>query len=286
LGLTTPPVGAVLFVGCAIGRIPMEQVMRTIWPFYGAILLALLFVPPAMIYKLRVTGSRIPRIHLIHDMDHQPKFKTQKINRLFADGRASRPQVFGTVARGQQQADDQLYRGLLDSAPLMALVSMQQAGPAAAAMPAAGAPAVTTDPAAPPALPVDPLDALPWVSKFPVAVSEATMRRGQERYNVYCSSCHGLAGDGDGLVTLRALELDQGTWIKPVSYHSDQVRNQPIGRLFHSITNGVRKMPAMGDVIPTEDRWAILLYLRALQRARQGTLNDVPSDRLEALQAS
>ena len=109
------------------------------------------------------------------------------------------------------------------------------------------------------------------------------MKRGQERYNIYCSSCHGLAGDGDGLVTRRALELEQGTWIKPTSFHSENVTQQPVGRLFHSITNGVRKMPGYGDLIPVEDRWAILLYLRALQQSRSASVQDIPAEMISSL---
>jgi mono/diheme cytochrome c family protein len=132
--------------------------------------------------------------------------------------------------------------------------------------------------------PPDPLDSLPWVKEFPISVTLKTMKRGQERYNIYCSSCHGLAGDGDGLVTRRALELEQGTWIKPTSFHAENVRTQPVGQLFHSITNGVRKMPGYGDLIPVEDRWAILLYLRALQQSRRAELQDVPTELIPSLQ--
>ncbi|MDX1967901.1 MAG: quinol:electron acceptor oxidoreductase subunit ActD [Planctomycetaceae bacterium] len=226
--------------------------------------LALLCIPPAIIARMRATDSRVPRFHLIQDMDFQPKFKPQSTNAFFADGRADRPQLPGTIARGDLQDDDRLHRGLDSAEPIVA-----------AAPP----------PAAPGAPAPDPLDAMPWVAEFPISIDVAVMKRGQERFNIYCSTCHGLGGDGDGLITQRALELEQGTWVKPVSFHTDAVRKQPVGRLFHSITNGVRKMPPMGDLIPVEDRWAILLYVRALQRSRNASVQDVPADLLPQLEA-
>lgn len=264
-------------------------------------------VPPSIVVWLRSTPSPLPRYHLITDMDFQPKFKPQRQSvSLFADGRIQRPQVAGTIARGDLDVDDRLFRGLdgsvspqqlafLQNTPgaSVRLVSMQAAADgsptdgaatpdaAPAAAPAAGAGAA--DGNTPPA--EDPLAGLPWATAFPSAipVTEKVMQRGRERYEIYCAACHGLAGDGDGLVTQRALELQQGYWVKPVSYHSENLRAQPVGRLFNTITNGVRKMPPMGDQIPVKDRWAIVMYLRALQRSREASPGDVPADQLNQL---
>lgn len=104
------------------------------------------------------------------------------------------------------------------------------------------------------------------------------MLRGQQRYNIYCATCHGLSGEGNGLIALRAQQLEQPTWVPPTSLHTEYVRQQPVGKLFHVITHGVRKMPAYGSQIPPEDRWAIVLYVRALQRSRAASLQDVPED--------
>jgi mono/diheme cytochrome c family protein len=241
------------------------------------IVLAILCIPPVIIARMRATDSALPRFHLIQDMDFQPKFLPQSQNALFADGRAMRPQVSGTVARGHLDADSRLYRGLEDNGMTLQAALLGAQAPAA---PDDQQPDAAANAGAPPK---DPLDQLPWVSQFPVVIDMATMKRGQERYNIYCATCHGLAGDGDGLVTQRALELEQGTWVKPVSFHTPAVRDQPVGRLFHSITHGVRKMPPMGDIIPVHDRWAILLYLRALQRSRTGSPDDVPAELLPQL---
>lgn len=244
---------------------------------FGAIMLgSVLVVPPVAIAKHRWVEKRIPKVHWIQDMDFQTKFKTQKANKFFADGRSMRQEVVGAIARGGLEDDDRLFKGLeFDDGSLEKLLNAPPAPPAAPQPAAADG--------APPAQAPDPLDALPWVKTAPIPVTLETLKRGEERYNIYCSVCHGLAGDGDGLVTLRAMELQQGTWIKPVSYHTENVRNQPIGKLFNSVTHGVRKMSPMGDVVTVQDRWAILLYMRALQKTRTGDSADVPADVLPEL---
>lgn len=247
-----------------------------------AVLVVLAMVPPVLIAQKRSTNSREPRFHAISDMDFQPKFKPQRTSTIFADGRAMRPQPAGTVARGDLRADTGLYKGL--NTHTSGNLALQDAGDQ---QPAAGDVAVGDADSrrlqaklvsladAPPA---DPLDSMSWISTFPVPVTQKTMKRGQERYNIYCSTCHGLAGDGDGLVTRRALELEQGTWVKPTSFHTDNLRAMPVGRIFHSVSNGVRKMPGYADLIPVEDRWAIVLYVRALQQSRHTDVKEIPAD--------
>ena len=109
-----------------------------------------------------------------------------------------------------------------------------------------------------------------WATGFPTGftLTKAKMDRGQERYNIYCSSCHGTAGYGQGPVHLRAAKLKQPKWVQPSSLHQDYLRTQPEGKLFDTITNGIRNMPAYGYLIPVEDRWAIVAYIRALQRSQ------------------
>ena len=109
------------------------------------------------------------------------------------------------------------------------------------------------------------------------------MDRGEERFNIHCAACHGLGGDGDGLVTTRSIELEQGTWVQPTSIHTAAVIEQPVGRLYNTITNGIRKMPAYRELITVEDRWAIVLYIKALQRSRTATADDLPADKLREL---
>lgn len=117
-----------------------------------------------------------------------------------------------------------------------------------------------------------------WATRFPDDVDEQLLARGRERYDVYCSPCHGLAGYGDGIVARRADRLQEGTWVPPSSFHTDLVRERTVGELFNSITNGVRNMPAYGSMIPVPDRWAIVAYVRALQRSQNATLEEVPAE--------
>jgi mono/diheme cytochrome c family protein len=201
---------------------------------YGAILLAALaLVPLALIARARATTSASPRIQLIQDMGRQPKFKTQWANPMFADGRAMRPEVPGTVAHGELREDDAYWTGR------------------------------TAD---------------GWVTAFPVAVTDKLMRRGQERYDIFCTPCHGFAGYGDGVVAKRADALQEGTWTPPSSYHTDLVRQRPVGYIFNTIGNGIRNMPAYGPQIPVADRWAIVAYVRALQLSQDARVADVPPE--------
>ncbi len=208
-------------------------------------------LPPLWIAKARMSQSSQPRWHTFIDMDYQPKFKPQTVTNVFADGRADRKPVVGTVARGQLRDEDPLYRGI-----------------------AAGSGPIdrTADP-----------KTVPWLTEIPVPVTAPVMERGRERYGVYCAVCHGYAGDGDGLVNRRAMELQQGTWIPAANLHSDALRERPVGYLFDAITNGVGKMPAYGSQIDVQDRWAIVLYLRALQRSQNASTDDVPPEILQAM---
>lgn len=125
-----------------------------------------------------------------------------------------------------------------------------------------------------------------WATDFPsqIDINEQTMARGQERFDIYCAVCHGTAGAGDGMVARRADQLAEGTWVPPTSVHADHVRTQPVGQLFNSISNGIRNMPGYGHLIPEHDRWAITLYMKALQRSHLANLEDVPAEQRAGLQ--
>lgn len=118
------------------------------------------------------------------------------------------------------------------------------------------------------------------VTKIPVPVTAQLMARGQERYDIYCAPCHDRTGGGNGIVVQRA----GGSMVKPPSYHQQSLREQPVGYFYGVITNGVRTMPAYAHQIPVEDRWAIVAYLRALQRSQGASLADVPPEERSKLQ--
>jgi mono/diheme cytochrome c family protein len=127
-----------------------------------------------------------------------------------------------------------------------------------------------------------------FVSVMPVPVSMDLLRRGQERFDVVCSSCHGRGGYGDGMVARRAAEMQSAGadtaagWVAPLSYHSDEVRKRPVGHLYNTITNGIRSMPAHGRQVSVMDRWAIVAYLKALQRSQNAKPEDVPDNQKAA----
>jgi mono/diheme cytochrome c family protein len=108
-----------------------------------------------------------------------------------------------------------------------------------------------------------------FVSRIPVKVTEAMLKRGQERFNIYCAVCHDQAGEGRGLVVQRGYPL-------PPSLADERLLSVEDGYIFDVITNGIRNMPAYRKQIVEADRWAIVAYVRALQKMNTATINDVP----------
>ncbi len=104
---------------------------------------------------------------------------------------------------------------------------------------------------------------------FPFPVTREILERGRERYNMFCSPCHGFSGDGDGMIVQRGFR-------RPPSLHDDRLRTAPAGHFFDVITNGFGAMYPYGYRVPPRDRWAIIAYMRALQLSRQVPIADVP----------
>lgn len=111
-----------------------------------------------------------------------------------------------------------------------------------------------------------------FVRHNPLEITEPLLGRGQERFNVYCAVCHGRVGDGKGIVA----PPNYAGLAPPASYHRDKYRGDPDGRLYDVISNGYNTMWAYRAQIPERDRWAIVAYIRALQRSQQTTIEDVP----------
>lgn len=112
--------------------------------------------------------------------------------------------------------------------------------------------------------------------EFPIPVTLATLRRGQERYNIYCSPCHDRTGSGNGMIVQRGFP-------RPASYHSEILRKQPVGHFFRVITQGFGAMPSYASQVPAADRWAIIAYIRALQLSQNATLNEVRAEERDRL---
>src|SRR6202007_216784 len=108
-------------------------------------------------------------------------------------------------------------------------------------------------------------------NNFPLPVNQDLLERGQERYKIFCSPCHGLQGDGNGMVVMRGMK-------HPPTYHQERLRQVPNGYIYDVITNGFGGMLGYSAQIPPTDRWAIVAYVRALQLSRNAKVADLPPD--------
>jgi cytochrome c553 len=111
---------------------------------------------------------------------------------------------------------------------------------------------------------------------FPIAVDPPLLARGRERFDIYCSPCHGRTGSGDGMVVRRGFR-------RPESYHTDRLRGAPAGHFVDVMLNGFGAMPDFADRVDARDRWAIAAYIRALQLSEHAALADVPVSERGAL---
>ena len=111
---------------------------------------------------------------------------------------------------------------------------------------------------------------------FPVPINEALLERGQERYRIFCSPCHGIQGDGNGMIVMRGMK-------RPPTYHQDRLRQAPNGYFYDVITNGFGQMYNYAAQVPPTDRWAIVAYVRALQLSRNARVADLPAEVREKL---
>ena len=190
--------------------------------------------------------SEEPRFQLMQDMGSQPKYREQQSSEVFLDNRADRPPIVGTVPHGQLQADDHYYRGY----------SKDESGKSK------------------------------FFDDFPdqAKVTPALLARGQERFNIYCTPCHGYDGSGHGMVNDLRLGIDAGTetdsagathpkahWVQAADLRSELVRSRPVGHIYNTINVGIRNMAGYGPQVPVEDRWAIVAYVRALQLSQNPT---------------
>ncbi|HAR00443.1 MAG TPA: cytochrome c class I, partial [Verrucomicrobiales bacterium] len=116
-----------------------------------------------------------------------------------------------------------------------------------------------------------------WIEISPVEITEALMERGHQRYDIHCTPCHGAAGDGKGITSKYGM-------VAVANFHDARLVSMTDGEIFNTITNGKNLMGPYGANIKIEDRWAIIAYLRALQRSRLSTMDDVPEPQKAAFQ--
>jgi mono/diheme cytochrome c family protein len=169
------------------------------------------------------------------NMAHQPKLRPQSASKFFADGRADRMPPEHTVMRGMLREDDHLNRG------------KDASGAFARGFPVLGA------------------------DGQPLVVDLKFIQRGRDRYTIYCTPCHGLTGFGDGITR----EYGMGA-VANANYHTDRLRQMAEGEIFNTITNGSpsKNMLPYADKLAPEDRWAVIAYVRALERAQTGSVAD------------
>jgi mono/diheme cytochrome c family protein len=215
---------------------------------YAYYTLAFLVVLLVSVMGFRGMPATRPPIEVFPDMDHQAKYKPQAESKFFADGRADRPLPAGTVPYGRATEvvdKDGKVIAFGDPAFLKA-DDLHYAGKNPDGSFVRGFPADLT-------------------------VNEALVRRGQNRFEIYCLPCHGKLGDGQGITK------SYGMATTP-SYHDDRIRNMPEGEIFNTITNGKNTMFPYADKLSPDDRWAVVAYVRALQRAHHASIDDVPPD--------
>jgi mono/diheme cytochrome c family protein len=232
------------------------------------------------------------------DMQDQPRYEYYEAGdkKFFADGSSSRPLVEGTVARqlGPEYRDREDYfftgktaapagknaslpgGGAQTGAPaggMGAAQPMTSAGVSANAL--AGATAGVNGATAGGVPGAREAAATGAPDLFPITIDEAALVRGQQRFQIFCSACHGMTGEGDGMIVRRGFR-------KPPSFYDDRLQEKvtPAAHFFDVITNGWGAMPDYAAQIPAEDRWKIIAYLRALQLSRRLKMEDLsPEER-------
>ncbi len=203
---------------------------------YVYLTIFLIVVLGVSIFGFRGSLSTRPPLEVFPDMDHQAKYKPQAESKFFADGRADRLTPTGAVAFGRSS-------GAPDSAFLKADSQLHTGKDNKGAFIAGFPSAITVD------------------AKF--------MERGQDKYNIYCTVCHSGVGDGNGITK------QYGMGATP-TFHDDAKRKLTNGEIFNVITHGKGNMLSYADKLAAEDRWAVVAYVRALQRAAHATVADVP----------
>ncbi len=157
------------------------------------------------------------------DMHDQPRFEPLEANAFFSDGRASRPLIKGTVARGHLKLDKHFYTGKVDGE---------------------------------------------LVATFPFPITEDVLKRGRQRYNIFCTPCHDGIGSGNGMIVQRGFR-------PPPSFHIERLRGIPVGHFFDVMTSGLGAMYDYASQVSPRDRWAIAAYIRVLQRSQNMPVEDV-----------
>jgi hypothetical protein len=174
-------------------------------------------------------------------MADQPSLRPLVASNAFSDGRSARMPVPGTVPRAEVVLDDETRTGMRGPVDASADLTVAR----------------------------DDLDRRPYVDRFPRAMTADLLRRGRERYMVFCTPCHDPLGYGNGVVVERG-------YTRPPTLHSDRLRAAPAGYFYDVIHRGFGSMPEYGTQIPVFDRWAIAGHIKVLQQSQHLRLDDLP----------
>lgn len=180
------------------------------------------------------TSLALAGCRLPQKMANQPQYDPLEKSAFFPDGASSRPLVEGTVVSPRVEGT----LAQIGSGPNELFDSGREGGQ--------------------------------FSDNFPLPLTPDLMARGKERFEIYCTPCHGRVGEGNGMIVARGYK-------RPPSYHSDALRSRKNGYIFDVITNGFGVMPSYRSQVPPADRWAIIAYVRALQLSQNATIADVPS---------
>jgi len=211
---------------------------------YFIFIFGLCVVATMLVLGPRGRHFRKTPLYIFPDMERQLKLRPQKDNTFFTNGISSQLPVAGTIPRDEpvKVGDKEVYA--FENSPVNT-----------------GRVPGTTN----------------FIENIPVPVTHALMARGQQRFQINCSPCHGATAEGTGITK------KIGAMAVVANLHDKRIVELPDGEIFHVITNGRNLMGAYGPNVTVEDRWAIVAYLRALQLARLGTVDDVPKDLQSAL---
>jgi len=207
---------------------------------------ALVIFAVVSIAGFRGSLSRNTPIEIFPDMDHQARFHPQGENTLFPDGRDDRPRPQFTVARGTMLNQMEVFSDDFADETIgnrQLLEGRNEDGS--------------------------------YYDGFPFEPTYELIELGKQRYDIHCTVCHGAAGDGAGITRTYG--------IAATSYHSDRIRQQPDGEIYDTIVNGRGTMYGLGHNLDLRERWAIVLYVRALQRSQLADKSDLPAAKISEL---
>jgi len=195
-------------------------------------------------FGLQGKMSRKPPMELFPDMDRQAKLRPMEPNHFFANGVSSQLPPAGTVARSKAiQTVSGEVYPFEDSPVNTGRVT----------------------------------DSTNYVETNPLVVNAPLIQRGRERFDIYCAPCHGRLGDGNGITK------KIGVMPAVANLHDKRIVEMADGEIFNTVSNGKGLMGAAGPLLPTEDRWAVIAYLRTLQLSWLGTTNDLTAEQSAAL---